>query len=89
VTGVRNELDPRVYDFLKTVREASNIPTAVGFGISSSEQVRVMQEHADGVVVGSALVTVIEEQEEALKMKETRPLALQKIKTFVSSLISS
>ncbi len=89
VTGVRNELDPRVYDFLKTVREASNIPTAVGFGISTGEQVRVMQEHADGVVVGSALVTVIGEQEEALKMKETRPLALQKIKTFVSSLISS
>ncbi|MFC0470280.1 tryptophan synthase subunit alpha [Halalkalibacter kiskunsagensis] len=89
VTGVRNELDPRVYDFLKTVREASNIPTAVGFGISSGEQVRAMQKHADGVVVGSALVTVIGEQEEALKEKETRPIALRNIKTFVSSLISS
>ncbi len=89
VTGARNELDPRVYDFLKTVREASSIPTAVGFGISSAEQVKVMQEYADGVVVGSALVTVIGEQEEALKNEETRPAALMKIKTFVSSLISS
>jgi tryptophan synthase alpha chain len=89
VTGARNELDPRVYDFLKTVREASNIPTAVGFGISSAEQVRVMSEHADGVVVGSALVTQIGEREQALRKAETRPQALEEIKKFVSSLISS
>ncbi|KHF40330.1 tryptophan synthase subunit alpha [Halalkalibacter okhensis] len=89
VTGVRNELDPRVYDFLKTVREASKIPTAVGFGISSNEQVKVMREHADGVVVGSALVAVIGEREEALKNKETRNSALYEIKKFVTSLISS
>ncbi|MCL7745919.1 tryptophan synthase subunit alpha [Halalkalibacter alkaliphilus] len=89
VTGVRNELDPRVYDFLKTVREASRIPTAVGFGISSNEQVKAMTQHADGVVVGSALVSVIGEQEEALRNKETRPAALQEIKKFVTSLISS
>ncbi|MDT8860004.1 tryptophan synthase subunit alpha [Alkalihalobacillus sp. MEB130] len=89
VTGVRNELDPRVYEFLKTVREASSIPTAVGFGISSAEQVKIMQEHADGVVVGSALVNVIGEQKEALNNEKTRPEALGIIKKFVSSLISS
>ncbi|WP_227936198.1 tryptophan synthase subunit alpha [Alkalihalobacillus deserti] len=89
VTGARNELDPRVYDFLKTVREASHIPTAVGFGISSAEQVKAMRDHADGVVVGSALVTEIAAREKELTNKETRAQALQEIKKFVSSLISS
>ncbi|GAE34563.1 tryptophan synthase subunit alpha [Halalkalibacter akibai] len=89
VTGARNEIDPRVYDFLKTVREASSIPIAVGFGISSAEQVKVMKEHADGVVVGSALVSEIAKREQALKNAETRPQALAEIKKFVSSLISS
>ena len=89
VTGARNELDPRVYDFLKTVREASHIPTAVGFGISTADQVKAMREHADGVVVGSALVTEIGIREQELTNKETRQVALDEIKRFVSSLISS
>ncbi|MCM3713586.1 tryptophan synthase subunit alpha [Alkalihalobacillus oceani] len=89
VTGARSKLDPRVYDFLTTVREASRIPTAVGFGISTAEQVKVMNEHADGVVVGSALVAEIGARAEALKQPATRAEALAEIKTFVSSLISS
>lgn len=89
VTGVRNQLDPRIYDFLKTVREASTIPTAVGFGISSNEQVKAMSEHADGVVVGSALVAEIGARQKELTDSNTRPEALQEIKRFVSTLISS
>ncbi|TWI58865.1 tryptophan synthase subunit alpha [Halalkalibacter nanhaiisediminis] len=89
VTGVRSELDPRVYDFLKTVREASHIPTAVGFGISSAEQVKLMNEHADGVVVGSALVSEIGKRADELRDEETCPNALNEIKMFVTSLISS
>lgn len=89
VTGARAELDPRVYDFLKTVREASHIPTAVGFGISTATQVKAMSEHADGVVVGSALVAQIGERAEQLCHPDTRSKALEEIKTFVTSLISS
>ncbi|WP_198510311.1 tryptophan synthase subunit alpha [Bacillus solitudinis] len=89
VTGARSQLDPRVYDFLKTVREASHVPIAVGFGISSNDQVQVMKEHADGVVVGSALVSTIGSLQEKLTKEETKEEALGQIKTFVSSLISS
>ncbi|NEU31141.1 tryptophan synthase subunit alpha [bacterium LRH843] len=89
VTGVRSELDPRVYDFLKTVREASKIPTAVGFGISSPEQVQLMSKHADGVIVGSALVSEINKHANELRDPASRAKALDKIKTFVTSLISS
>lgn len=89
VTGVRQELDPRVYHFLKTVREASNIPVAVGFGISTNEQVNVMKEHADGVIVGSALVSEINKHREDLRNPATKQKALDQIKTFVTTLISS
>lgn len=89
VTGVRKELDPRVYDFLQTVRESSPVPVAVGFGIATNEQVKMMSEHADGVIVGSALVEQIGKRQEALKNEETRQKALEEIKTFVTSLISS
>ncbi|WP_207634107.1 tryptophan synthase subunit alpha [Halalkalibacter urbisdiaboli] len=89
VTGARSELDPRVYEFLQTVRESSHVPIAVGFGISTKEQVNVMKEHADGVVVGSALVSTIGSLQDKLTKTESRPEALNEIKTFVTSLISS
>lgn len=89
VTGVRKELDPRVYDFLKTVREASDIPVAVGFGISTNEQVKMMNEYSDGVIVGSALVSEIGKRESALKDNHRRKDAINELKTFVTSLISS
>lgn len=89
VTGVRSEIDPRVFDFLTTVKEASQIPTAVGFGISTNEQVKEMRKHSDGVVVGSALVAEIGKLEQELLDDQTRPYAINKIKSFVSALISS
>ncbi|WP_100372711.1 tryptophan synthase subunit alpha [Bacillus sp. FJAT-45037] len=89
VTGERKKIDARVYDFLQTVREKSSVPIAVGFGISSAEQVKEMNQHADGVIVGSALVAEIAKYEEQLKDEKNRKDALFQIKTFVTSLISS
>ncbi|TSB46921.1 tryptophan synthase subunit alpha [Alkalicoccobacillus porphyridii] len=88
VTGVREELDPRISTFMDTVRSASRIPIAVGFGISTRTQVQTVNELADGVVVGSALVRQIEEQAEALKSPQQKEVALQRIKSFVKDLIS-
>ncbi len=89
VTGARTELDARVYEFLQTVREASRIPVAVGFGISTNEQVKAMSDYADGVIVGSALVSEIGKRENELSDPELRKEALTELKTFVTSLISS
>ncbi|MED1560482.1 tryptophan synthase subunit alpha [Alkalihalobacillus alcalophilus ATCC 27647 = CGMCC 1.3604] len=89
VTGAREEIDPRVYDFLQTVKAVSEIPIAVGFGISNAKQVSLMNQYSDGVVVGSALVSEIEKLEQSLKSEKFRKDALISLKTFVTSLISS
>ncbi len=60
-TGVRQELPPELIDQLKALRAQSDLPLAVGFGISSPEQVARLAGVADGVIVGSAIVRRIAE----------------------------
>ena len=59
VTGVRTEISDDVASFLDRVRNYSNVPLAVGFGISRGDQVKAMSQFADAVVVGSALLEVV------------------------------
>lgn len=61
VTGVRSEIKTDLAAIINTVRKNSDIPCAVGFGISTPEQARKMSEIADGVIVGSAIVRMIAE----------------------------
>lgn len=56
ITGARRELPPGVEGLLARLRRRTELPLAVGFGISRPEQVRVLSRVADGVIVGSALV---------------------------------
>ncbi|HLC65218.1 MAG TPA: tryptophan synthase subunit alpha [Candidatus Nanoarchaeia archaeon] len=61
VTGTRNKVNPAVYKLLKFVRPKTRLPLAVGFGISKPEHVRtILSTGADGVIVGSAIVKIIE-----------------------------
>ena len=60
VTGANAAVPDEVTSYLDRVRAASAIPVCAGFGIRSREQVRALAEHVDGVVVGSALVEVLE-----------------------------
>lgn len=55
-TGVRLELPKELTEQLKSLRAQSNLPLAVGFGISSPEQVSALEGVADGIIVGSAIV---------------------------------
>ncbi len=55
-TGARTELPPDIAEHLKALRTATDLPVAVGFGISSPEQVGVIAKVADGAIVGSAIV---------------------------------
>ena len=59
-TGVRDQLPPELNDQLRSLREQTDLPLAVGFGISSPEQVDVLRDVADGVIVGSAIVRRLE-----------------------------
>jgi len=61
VTGERQELSTDLRSFLQTLRGYTQVPIAVGFGISKPEHIQAVWQEADGAVVGSALVREIEE----------------------------
>jgi tryptophan synthase alpha chain len=70
VTGEREDL-PRGLDAqVRAARDVSRLPIAVGFGISRPEQARAIADFADGVVVGSVLVRLIEEHAAAPDLEE-------------------
>jgi len=60
VTGVRSEITTDIAQMIALVKAAQDIPCAVGFGISTPEQAKAMAQDADGVIVGSAIVKLIE-----------------------------
>jgi tryptophan synthase alpha chain len=60
VTGVRQNLSESAGNLVNRVRQFTNLPVAVGFGISTPEQVTEVWQHADAAVVGSRLVAEIE-----------------------------
>ncbi|MGE5580195.1 MAG: tryptophan synthase subunit alpha [Bacillota bacterium] len=61
VTGTRSEFTSDVGGMVKLIRESTRIPVAIGFGISTPEQAAKMARKADGVIVGSAIVKIIEQ----------------------------
>ena len=56
VTGVRAEMSSRARDLVSRVRAVTELPVAVGIGVSTAEHAREVAGFADGVIVGSALV---------------------------------
>ena len=61
VTGVREKITTNVGEMIEKVRKVSDIPCAIGFGISNPEQAHTMAQVSDGVIVGSAIVRLIAE----------------------------
>jgi tryptophan synthase alpha chain len=61
VTGGKTELDDSTLEFLDRVREMCALPLAVGFGLSTADQVAAVTRHADLAIVGSAFVQRIHE----------------------------
>jgi len=61
VTGVRDQVAANIPEAVARIRQHTSLPVAVGFGISTREQVKQVARVADGVVVGSALVNVIKD----------------------------
>jgi tryptophan synthase alpha chain len=60
VTGARDEMTRDAETLVKRVRSATDLPVAVGFGVSTAAQVREVWRFADAAVVGSAIVREIE-----------------------------
>jgi tryptophan synthase alpha chain len=61
VTGERAELPADARDLVKRLRRFSKLPIAVGFGISTAQQVAAVGQFAEGAAVGSAIVHAIEQ----------------------------
>jgi len=59
VTGARDRVPPDLAEHVARVRAASDLPLAVGFGISTPAQARATAQLADGVVVGSAVIEAL------------------------------
>lgn len=59
VTGVRSEIKTDLESIVKSIREVTDIPCAIGFGISTPEQAKKMAAVSDGAIVGSAIVKLI------------------------------
>lgn len=60
ITGGESTLPPETASYLAAVKAAATIPVCAGFGVRRRDQVELIGQHADGVIVGSALVEVLE-----------------------------
>lgn len=67
VTGARQALPVDLQDFIGRVRSHTQVPLAIGFGISTQEQARSVGQLTDGVIVGSALINVVDQSDQPVK----------------------
>ena len=74
VTGARDTLSTELAGFVERVREKTSLPLCVGFGISNPAQARQAAALADGVIIGSRLIQLIEED-----------TTLKTLKSFIKS----
>ncbi len=77
VTGMRTRLSATIAPMVNKIKRYTDLPLAVGFGVSSPKHVRGVLSVADGVVVGSAIVSLIE---------NGGPGLLKRVQTFVRNL---
>jgi len=81
VTGARTALPPELAGQLRGLRDATDTPLVVGFGVSTPDHVRAMAAVADGCIVGSAVARVVE-----AALVEPRDVLLAKVGQFVEPL---
>jgi len=79
VTGAREDIETDIEEYMKTVSQYTNMPKAIGFGISTPEMAKKLKDFSDGIIVGSALV-------ERIAKGYNKSEMLQEVKSFVSSL---
>lgn len=90
VTGVRNTPDNMQIDFIRRktaqVRKYSNLPTVLGFGISTPTDIAKVSSYCDGAVVGSAIIKIIERNIAAGNGKYDRASTINELLRFIESL---
>ncbi len=61
VTGTRSEINTDLKSIVDVIRQNTSVPCAIGFGISTPAQAKKMADIADGAIVGSAIIKIIEQ----------------------------
>ena len=79
VTGARSTVDDNLSSHIEQIRRYTELPVGVGFGISSPEHVREVTKYSDAVIVGSAIIKIIEKN-------STAPDLITKVGDFVHKL---
>jgi tryptophan synthase alpha chain len=70
VTGARGSVPAYLPEFISRVRSQGNQPLAVGFGVSSADQAKTIAKDADGVIIGSRLLQLIEKDPSLRQVRE-------------------
>ena len=77
VTGTRDVVSTNAKSLVDRIRQVCNLPVAVGLGVSTKEQAREVATYADGVIVGSAFIKIIQENGSGrLGLKKVKQLAV-------------
>jgi tryptophan synthase alpha chain len=84
ITGERTEMPAELADNLKWLKEQTDLPICVGFGISSPEQVATLKPVCDGMIVGSAIVRRIAAASEGTSIDEV----LSDVDQFAKSMVA-
>ncbi len=83
ITGERTELPPDLIEKVSWLRERTELPICIGFGISQVEHVRLLAPVADGLIVGSAIVRRFAENPDPEKaLEEVRQLAKKMVEAL-------
>ena len=83
VTGTRSEITTDIGTIVRLIRENTDLPCAVGFGISTPEQARKMAALSDGAITGSAIVQLM-----ALHGKDAVPYVSEYVKAMKQAVLS-
>jgi tryptophan synthase alpha chain len=82
VTGMQQKVSDTIADMTKKIRAHTDLPIAIGFGISSPEQAKFVAQYCDAIVVGSAVVNQIAEHGKSSEL-------VRKVEAFVSDLATA
>ena len=84
ITGERSELPPEIVDNVSWLREQTELPICIGFGISRPEHIRMLSPVADGLIVGSAIVRRIAEAQ-----NKPREQVIAEVGSYVDELLAA
>ena len=85
VTGVRKVFNTDFKEFFSHIERATGIPKALGFGISSVKQVNTLKEYCDGIIVGSAIVKMMENNAKPASAVKSIGVFVQQLRNALDS----